>query len=98
MDDILFTAKLSKQDLLPGNTSIRIEAMPTQPHKASYFLDHVIKPALEIDHVSSFNSLISVMEHCGYDHVEKLAHEIKSQIDKRSSIKTGMCVYVGTCS
>ena len=94
MDDVLFTTQLSNHNLLPGNTSNRIGSLPTQPDKASYFLNHVIKPALDIDDVSSFNSLLSVMEHCDYAHVKKLACEIKSEIDKRSNTKTGVCSYV----
>ena len=90
MNDILFTTQLSKHNLLPGNTSIEIEAMPTQPDKASHFFEHVIKPALDIDDVSNFNSLLSVMEQCDYAHVKNLACKIKSEINERSSIKTGV--------
>ena len=34
------------------------------------------------------------MEQCGYDHVKKLACKIKSEIDKGSSIKTGVLVHI----
>ena len=101
MDDVLFTAQLSIHDLLPGNTSNKIVALSTQPEKASYFLNHVIKPALDIDDDSSFNSLISDMEHCGYCHVKKLACEIKSEINKRSNNKLSVCmcrhIFIVTC-
>ena len=52
MDDTLFITKLSKQQLLPGNTQSKIEELSTQADKASYFLSHVIKPALVIDDTS----------------------------------------------
>ena len=90
MDDTLFTVSLSKRQLLPGNTSDKIETLSTQADKALYFLNHVIKPALDIDDTSSFDDLISVMEHCGYTHVKKLACEIKSEIDKASHVGPGM--------
>ena len=90
MDDILFTVSLSKHQLLPGNISNKIEMLPTQADKASYFLNHVIKPALDVDDTSSFDDLISVMEHCDYTHVKKVACEIKSEIDKASHVGPGM--------
>ena len=100
MKDVLFTTQLSKHDLLPGNTSNIIESLPTPPDKASHFLSDVIKPALDIDDVSSLDSLLSVMENCDYAHVKKLACEMKSEIDKRISSKTGVCIsmYVQTCT
>ena len=90
MDDTLFTTKLSTHKLLPGNTDSLLKALPTQATKAAYFLDHVIKPALEIDDTSSFDDLLSIMEHCGYAHVEKLSHKIKAEINKESDIKPSM--------
>ena len=95
MDDTLFITKLTKRKLLPGDTSNQLKALSTQTTKASYFLDHVIKPALNIDETSSFDDLLSVMEHCGYAHVEKLASKIKSEIDKGN--KTGIGSYVCVC-
>ena len=90
MDDILFIAKLSKHKLLPGNTKDQLKGLLTEADKASYFLDHIIKPALDIDDTSSFNKLLSVMEHCHYEHVEKLACKIKSEVNKTGGIKPGM--------
>ena len=92
MDDTLFITKLFACKLLPGDTNSQLKALPTQVAKASYFLDHVIKPALEIDDTSSFDKLLSVMEHCGYAHVEKLACKIKSETSKGRYIGSGMRV------
>ena len=50
----------------------------------------MIKPALDIDDTSSFDNLLSVMEHCGYAYVEKLACEIKSEIDEANEVEEGM--------
>ena len=86
MDDTVFTAMLPKYGLLAGDTSDYLKALPTQGSKASYFLDHVIKPALDIGDTSSFDSLLSVMEQCGYAHVEKLACKIKSEVNKANDV------------
>ena len=95
MDDALFITELNKRKLLPGDTSSRLKALRTQADKAVYFLDHVIKPALDIDDISSFDDLLSVMEHCGYSHVERLACNIQSEINKGN--KTGIGMYVYKC-
>ena len=92
MDDTLFTTELSTCKLLPGNTDSQLKALPTQVAKASHFLDHVIKPSLKIDDTSSFDDLLSVMEHCGYAHVEKLADEIKSDMIKGNDTEPGIHV------
>ena len=89
MDDTLFIAKLSNCELLPGDTHDQLKALPTQPAKALYFLNHVIKPALDIDDASSFDDLLSVMDQCGYAHVKKLACKIKSEIIERNNSEPG---------
>ena len=82
MDDAYFIMGLSAKGLLPGDTDSKIKAQSTQADKASYFLSHVIKPALEIDDSTGFDKLLSIMKSCGYNHVQKLAETIKSEIDK----------------
>ena len=90
MDDTLFTTKLSNHKLLSEDTSDQLKALPTPVAKASYLLDHVIKPTLDVGTTFIFDKLLSVMEHCGYDHVEKLAHEMKSEMHIENDIKPGM--------
>ena len=89
MQDALFIATLSTRNLLPGNTDNEIKALSTPADKATYFLNTVVKPALVIDDTSSFDSLLSFMECCGFDHLEKLACTIKSEIDETSNIEQG---------
>ena len=89
MDDTHFIIKLSTQKLLPGNTQNKIETLSTQADKASYFLNHIIKPALEISETCTFHKLLSVMEDCGYVYVENLSHKIKSEIDKQTEQTSG---------
>jgi len=39
---------------LPGNQKDNIHALDTQKKKVEYFLDHVIKPGLEIEYSGKF--------------------------------------------
>ena len=97
MDDIHFITRLSVHQLLPGDTADKIKSMSTQAEKASYFLSHVIKPALEIDDISDFNKLLSVMQKCGYNHVKNFSCKLRHEINKLSSLRSGtpyICTYV----
>ena len=88
MDDTHFVTKLSAQQLLPGDTESKIKALSTQAEKASYFLSHVIKPALDIDDTSDLEKLVAIMLSCGYNHVQKLAGTIKFEIDNSDETKS----------
>ena len=88
MDDAQFISMLFTNNLLPGDTVAKIEAKSTQAEKALYFLSHVIKPALDINDTSNFNALISVMQMCGYNYVQKLARTIKLEIDSSDEAKS----------
>ena len=92
MDDSIFIAQLTTNGLLPGDTGRSIEAKSTPADKASYFLNHITKPSLDIGNVNSFNILLSVMEQCEYNHVKELALEIKSSIE--STVMYFVCVCV----
>ena len=92
MDDTHFITNLSAQQLLPGDTESKITALSTQADKASYFLSHVIKPALDIDDISGFKKLLSVMQECEYDHVQKLSNKIRDDIDI-TNLKAGNIIY-----
>ena len=81
MDDTLFITKLAAQQLLPGDTESKIKTLFTQADKASYFLNHVIKPALVIDDTSGFKKLLSIMQECDYEYVKKLSSQISDDID-----------------
>ena len=87
MDDTHFITKLSAQQLLPGDTENKIKTLSTQADKASYFLNHVIKPALDINEISDFDELLSIMQNCGYKHVQKLSATIKCEIKKSDEAK-----------
>ena len=95
MDDSHFIANLSTRQLLPGDIESKIEALPTQSDKASYFLNHVIKPALDIEDISDFHELLSIMQNCGYKHVQKLATTIKSKIDEPDEVQLESGKHIG---
>ena len=98
MDDAHFIANLSANQLLPGDTENKIKISQTQPDKASYFLCHVIKPALDIGDFSGFKKLLSIMHDCGYDHVQKLSCQIEQ--DMNEQIKPPgivMCMLIYVC-
>ena len=94
MNDAHFIAELYMHKLLPGEINSQLKAIALQVDKASHFLDYVIKPALVSGNTSSFNNLLSIMENCGYDHVEKLGYEIKCKIGKGNNTESGMMYYV----
>lgn len=98
MDDARFISKLSSQQLLPGDTGERIESTATQTKKALYFLSHVIKPALDIKKTENFQKLLSIMQGCGYHHVQSLSFEIKSEIDEMKTDVSGNAEYICICS
>ena len=87
MDDTHFIIKLSAQQLLPGDTENKIKTLSTQADKASYFLNHVIKPALDINETSCFDKLLCIMQECDYIYVQKLAVTIKCEINKCDEVK-----------
>ena len=88
MDDTLFITKLSTHRLLPGDTRSKIEKLPTQSDKASYFLNHVIITALDIEDISNFDQLLSIMQDCDYNYLQNLATTIKSEIGKPNEVKS----------
>ena len=90
MEDTVFLANLFKYKLLSGYIMNALKALPTEASKAYYFLDQVIKPALDTDDNSSFNNLLSVMENCDNMNVAALACEIKAELNKGSDDGAGM--------
>ena len=86
MNDVIFTTQLSSNKILPGNVEAHIKSLslPTQPDKADYYLNKVIKSSLDIGETGSedLETLIAVMEKSEYRYLEKLAKAMKSDLDK----------------
>ena len=91
MNDVTFTAQLFSSKLLPGNVKDQVKSQATQVDKATYFLDHVIKPSLTSGVGSSFNKLLKVMEDSEYDDVKELSKQIRSRLrdSPANNIETG---------
>ena len=96
LDDAHFITKLSANQLLPGDTENKIKSLQTQSDKALYFLNHVIKPALDIGILSGFKKLLSIMHNCGYDHVQELSCQIEQDMNEpiQPGIVMCICMYI----
>ena len=80
MNDVTFTTQLSKNKLLPDSVGAHIKSLPTSSDKADYFLKSVVKSSLSIDETEELNNLITVMDKCGYPHIERLADKMRSHL------------------
>ena len=54
--------KLYSDKLLSGDHKGRMESLLTDKEKTEYFLDKVIKPALEIKYTKQFNEMLRLMK------------------------------------
>ena len=81
MDDVTFKAQLSNNHILPDGVDAHIKSISTVTEKADYFLRRVIKPSINISQTQEFNNLIATMKECGYAHVERLASDMKSDLE-----------------
>ena len=80
MNDVIFMAELYSRDLLPDDLKEHVESLATSAEKASYFLDHVIKPSITISDASRFDDLLNVMKDSEYQGVKELAKLIRDSI------------------
>jgi len=62
MNDPTFLANLYSQGLLSDDMKNKIEDMDTETAKASYFLDHAIKPRLTMTDENVFEKLIALIK------------------------------------
>ena len=82
MNDVEFTTQLKSNKILPDSVDahIKSQSLPTESDKVDYYLKNVIKKSLDIGETEELNNLITVMEKCGYAHVERLAKAMKSDL------------------
>ena len=85
MEDATFMAELFHHNLLPGNLKALVNSQATVADKATYFLDHKIKPDVSIGDYTSFDKLLNVMKNWESDSLRKLAGEIKIKLDTTTS-------------
>lgn len=90
MKNVGFVAKLQKQNLLSADTKATLASLNTSREKASYFLDHIVKPKLDTH--TCFEELIVIMIESGYSEMTELGLRVKSELpltDKECSTVTG---------
>ena len=81
MNDAKFIAKLYTKRLLPGNLKSTIQAHQTSADKAMMLLDKVIEPSVKNNDLTSFKTLLLIMEDGDNDILKKLANDIRSSLD-----------------
>ena len=89
MKDAIFVAELFSNGLLPDDLKDRVESQSTSAERASYFLDHGIKPSVTSGVGSNFDKLLKVMEDSKNQNMNELAKQIKRERCKRTSTATG---------
>ena len=89
MKDAIFVSHLVQ--LLPGDLKEKVQSKPTQAEAATYFLDNVIKPAIDCGDNESLDTLVSAMQSFGSNPLRQLAQKIKEEFQKAegSSFKAG---------
>ena len=88
MDDVTFTTQLKSNKILPDGVAAHFKSLPTESEKVDYYLKNVIKKSLDIGATTEFKNLLTVMEKCGYRHIERLASTMKSDLDKEAKGNT----------
>ena len=95
MDNLV--TKLYSDKLLSGNHKNNIGSLTRGKEKTEYFLDEVIKPALEIKCTKQFDEMLTIME-CSDDYTVKyLFDEIQkfmlpdSKVGEKPSSAKGNC-------
>jgi len=89
------SSDLYSHNLLPGDHKARIDGLDTPKQKAEYFLDHVIKPGVEIGYTGQFDEMLKVMENSDDPPVKFLAGEIKKYINSKENVSSLLNVSKG---
>ena len=98
MDDVFFLELLRRRDLFPGDLQDQVKAKGTPAAKTDWFLDHAIKPSLDVDIIKPLHELLTVMsddEYINNASLKELAAQIQQQLDKDTS-RSGMYIIDST--
>ena len=84
MRDAKFLDDLCSHDLTSEQFRGELKSLTRCNERASYFLDHKIKPGLATGDITNFLTLFAVMKNCDCDDVKDLAEKIEEEciIDK----------------
>ena len=86
-----FVMKLQQHNLLPPDTKATLASLHTSRERASYFLNHIIKP--ELDTHICFDELLTVMIKAGYDDMKELGTKVRSELSMVGREDTTGIVY-----
>ena len=81
MKNSTFMSQLRQHHLFPEDVSTTLESLTKSAEKASYFLDNVIKPGLNVGVDNCFSTLLTVMMESTLEHLVELAETIKTELD-----------------
>lgn len=76
MNNANFLVVLNEQGLLPVHVQSFLETLDESIERASYLLDHVIKPDIDV----CFNKLLTIMAGSDFDNMRDLATKIKFEM------------------
>ena len=84
MRDAKFLDDLCSHGLISERFKDELKSLTRCNERASYFLDHKIKPGLATGDITNLLTLFAVMKNCDYDDVKDLAEKIEEEciIDK----------------
>ena len=91
MNDVLFTANLTGEKLLPANIGSHIGSLPTRAKKAEYFLQNVIQPSLAVNDTRDLNNFISIMKESEYRALNTVAAKMIEELEGILSICCQLC-------
>ena len=77
MNDLNFTQALYKHELFNYEVYYKLHSMTTVSDKASFFLEHAIRPGLNYE---KFRKLLSAMKESSQDNVIDLAYQLQLQL------------------
>ena len=91
MQDDKFLDDLCNHGLILEQFKHKLKSLTRCNERASYFLDHKIKPGLASGDNTNFIKLITIMKNC-HDSVKDLAEQIGRQFN--TDICKFLCVYI----
>lgn len=89
MSNPIFIGELVSHDLLSGDFVEQLKSLARPSDQATHFLDHVIKPAINIGVERTFNELLDVMRDSKDITVKELAKQIRNKMKEEQVITSG---------
>lgn len=97
MDDEAFQGQLAAKRILPSGVKAHINFYLTRSDKVAYFLQHVIRPSVEVNETEEFNNLIATMEKSEYPLIQRLATKMKLNLEIEFKGNYFLLTYLPVC-